>query len=67
MAQHATKLEVKYEELREKYDTDLHELIELRLKSAEDRAKLAEYQRKEQPTQQQQGQNPFGAAPSAVY
>ena len=44
VAQHATKLEVKYEELRAKYDEDLSSLIELRLRSAEDRARLAEYE-----------------------
>jgi hypothetical protein len=41
VAQHATKLEVKYEALKEKYDADMHELIETLLQLAEARAKLA--------------------------
>ena len=35
VAERATKMEVKYEALREKYDADLNELAELRAKVAE--------------------------------
>ena len=44
VAQHATKLEVKYEQLREKYDADLASLIEVRLQAAEAHARLREYE-----------------------
>lgn len=49
VAERATKMEVKYEALRAKYDEDLASLIELRLQSAEDRAKLAEYEQRDAP------------------
>ena len=44
VAQKATKLEVKYEELRQKYDNDMNKMIELRLQLAEYKAKLAEHE-----------------------
>ena len=44
VAQHATRLEVKYEDLKREYDADLAELIELRLEAAEAKAKLKEYE-----------------------
>ena len=40
VAQHATKLEVKYEALRAKYDQDMATLVDVRLELAEAKAKL---------------------------
>ena len=44
VAQHATKMEVKLETLRERYDTDLASLAELRKELAECKAKLHKYE-----------------------
>ena len=45
VAQHATKLEVKFESLRAKYDTDLANLIEVRLELAEAKARIEQLER----------------------
>lgn len=45
VAEKATKLEVKYEQLREKYDADLATLVQMRLELAKAKARLADFDR----------------------
>lgn len=44
VAQRMTEIEVKYEDLRMKYESDMASLIEVRLVAAEAQARLAEYE-----------------------
>ena len=44
VAQHATKMEVRYEALREKYDVDLASLVDVRLQLAEALEKVKQYE-----------------------
>ena len=45
VAQHATKLEVKYGALRTKYDADMASLVEVRLELAEAKSKIEKYEK----------------------
>ena len=45
VAQHATKLEVKYETLRTKYDAELAQIAEVRLELARAKKRLDDYEK----------------------